>query len=202
MGPLTLSLDFPRMASDSVEDLGIFLIVCRGRFQGYKQLSTGLSKSNACLCPAPGLQSKAQIPRFVFPKRARRRGGSRVNVRTGGAARKGSGEGSGRGGFIGRGTWVVAWSTNLCLPMAVSCAPKRDMKSESQMDMSKRQVEGEQARGVVRTVRGLVECLCALVNARCRPLSMRRLRGGRVYVSKKQALLPCRNPRGQQMGRA
>ena len=87
MGPLTLSLDFPRMASDSVEDLGIFLIVCRGRFQGYKQLSTGLSKSNACLCPAPGLQSRAQIPRFVFPKRARRRGGSRVNVRTGGAAR-------------------------------------------------------------------------------------------------------------------
>lgn len=87
MGPLTLSLDFPRIANDSVEDLGIFLIVCRGRFQGYKQLSTGLSKSNAYLCPAPGLQSKAQIPQLVFPERARRCGDSGANVRIGGAAR-------------------------------------------------------------------------------------------------------------------
>lgn len=68
------------------------------------------------------------------------------------------------------------------------------------MNMSKEQVEREQARGVVRTVRGLVECLRALVNTRCRPLSMRRLPGGRVYVSNRQALLPCRNPRGRQNG--
>ena len=60
MGVLPLSFGFPRMANDSVEDLGIFADVCRGQVRGYYwPLSTALFVSDARLYPRARLANGA-----------------------------------------------------------------------------------------------------------------------------------------------